>query len=36
MELKKLPKLTRVLVTGFDKFLHLCNLHIFGLCFVVQ
>ena len=36
MELKKLPKLTRVLVTGFDKFHHLCNLFIFGLCFVVQ
>ena len=36
MELKKLPKLTRVLVTSFDKFHHLCNLYIFGLCFVVQ
>ena len=36
MELGKLPKLTRVLVTGFDKFHHLCNLYIFGLCFVVQ
>ena len=36
MELKKFPKLTRALVTGFDKFHHLCNLYIFGLCFVVQ
>ena len=36
MELKKLPKLTKVSVTSFDKFHHLCNLYIFGLCFVVQ
>ena len=36
MELKKLPKLTKVSVTSFDKFHHLCNLSIFGLCFVVQ
>ena len=28
-------KLVRVLVTSFDKFHHLCNLHIFGLCFVL-
>ena len=33
MELKKLPTLTRVLVTSFDKFYHLCNLHIFGFMF---
>ena len=33
MELKKL---TKVSVSGFDKFHHLCNLYIFGLCFVVQ
>ena len=36
MELKKLPKLTRVLVTSFDKFYHLWNLYIFGLCFALQ
>ena len=36
MELKKLPKLTKVSVTSFDKFHHLCNLYIFSLCFVVQ
>ena len=36
MDLKELPKLTKVLVTSFDKFHHLCNLYIFGLCFVVQ
>ena len=36
MELKKLPKLTNVLVISFDKFHNLCNLYIFGLCFVVQ
>ena len=30
MELKKLPKLTRVLVTSFDKFHHLCNTYIFA------
>ena len=36
MELKELPKLTKVSVTSFDKFHHLCNLYIFGLCFVVQ
>ena len=36
MELKKLPKLTKVLVTSFDKFHHLWNLYIFGLCFLVQ
>ena len=29
-------KLARVLVTSFDKFHHLCNLHIFGFCFVVS
>ena len=28
-------KPTRVLVTSFDKFHHLCNLYIFGFCFVV-
>ena len=33
---EKLPKLTSALVTSFDKFHHLCNLYIFGLCFVVQ
>ena len=26
-------KPTRVLVTSFDKFHHLCKLYIFGLCF---
>ena len=36
MELKKLIKLTRVLVTSFDKFHHLCNFYIFSLCFAVQ
>ena len=36
MESKKLTKLTRVLVTSFDKFHHLCNLYIFSLCFVLQ
>ena len=36
MELKKLPNITRVLVTGFAKLHHLCNLYIFGLYFVVQ
>ena len=36
MELKQLPKLTKVSVTCFDKFRHLCNLYIFGLCFVIQ
>ena len=36
MELKKIPKVTKVLVTSFDKFHHLSNLYIFGLCFVVQ
>ena len=36
MELKKIPKLTKVLVTSLDKFHNLCNLYIFGLCFVVQ
>ena len=36
MELKKIPKLTKVSVTSLDKFHHLCNLYIFGLCFVVQ
>ena len=36
MEFKKLPKLTRVLVTSFDKFHHPCNLYIFALCFVVE
>ena len=36
MELKKIPKLLRVLVTSSNKFYHLCNFYIFGLCFVVQ
>ena len=36
MELKELPKLTKVSVTSFDKFHYLCNLYIFGLCFVMQ
>ena len=36
MELKKLPKLTRVLGSSFDKFHHRCNLYIFILCFVAQ
>ena len=36
MKLKKLPKLTKVLFTSFDKFRYLCNLYIFGLCFVIQ
>ena len=36
MELKKLPKLTRELVTRFDKFHHVCKLSILGLCFDVQ
>ena len=36
IELKKIPKLTKVLVTSLDKFHNLCNLYIFGLCFVVQ
>ena len=36
MELKKIPKLTKVSVTSFDKFHHLDNLYIFGSCFVVQ
>ena len=36
MELKELPKLTKVSVTSFAKFHHLCNLYIFGLCFVMQ
>ena len=31
-ELKKLPKITRVLVTRFDNFHHLCNFYIFGFC----
>ena len=35
-ELKKIPKLTKVLVTSLDKFHNLCNLYIFGLCFIVQ
>ena len=35
-ELKKLPKSTKASVTSFDKFHHLCNLNIFGLCFAVQ
>ena len=30
MYLKKLPKLTRVLVTSFDKFHYLCNLYSIG------
>ena len=29
-------KRTKILVTNFDKFHHLCNLYIFDLCFVVQ
>ena len=28
-------KPARVLVTSFDKFDYLCNLHIFGFCFAV-
>ena len=28
-------KPARVLITNFDKFYHLCNLYIFGFCFVV-
>ena len=36
IELKKIPKLTKVSVTSLDKFHHLCNLYIFGLCFVMQ
>ena len=36
MELKKLLKLAKVSVTSFDKFFHLCNHYIFGLCFAVQ
>ena len=31
MELKELPKLTKVSVTSFDKFHHLCNLYILDL-----
>ena len=33
---EKIPKLTKLSVTSFDKFHHLCNLYIFGLRFVVQ
>ena len=29
-------KLVKVLVTRFEKFHHLCNLYIFGFCFVVS
>ena len=36
MELKTIPKFIKVSVTSFDKFHLLCNLYIFGLCFVVQ
>ena len=36
MELKKIPKLTKVSVKNFDKFPDLSKLYIFGLCFVVQ
>ena len=36
MELKELPKLTKVSATSFDKFHHLCNVYIFDLCFVMQ
>ena len=36
MELNKIPKLTKVSVKNFDKFPHLSNLYIFGLCFVAQ
>ena len=36
MYLKKLPILTRVLVTSFDKFHHICNLYIFDLfCYAI-
>ena len=35
MELKKIPKLTRVLVTSFDKFHHLYNLFWFIFCCVI-
>ena len=31
-----IPKFTKVSVTSLDRFHHLCNLYIFGLCFVVQ
>ena len=31
MELKKSPKLTKILVTSFDRFHYFCNLYIFGL-----
>ena len=31
---KRILKLTKISVTSFDKFHHLCNLYIFGLCFV--
>ena len=36
-ELKKRPKLkfARVLVKRFDKFHHLCTLHIFAFCFAL-
>ena len=33
---EKIPKLTKLSDTSFDKFHHLCNLYIFGLRFVVQ
>ena len=36
MGLKKIPKLTKVSVTSFDKFHYLCNYYIFDLYFVVQ
>ena len=36
IELKELPKLTKVSVTSFNKFHHLCNHYIFGLCIVMQ
>ena len=35
-KLKKSSKLKNVSVTSFDKFHNLCNLYIFGLCFVAQ
>ena len=36
MELKIVPTLTKVSVTSFDKFHHLCNLYIFGSYFIMQ
>ena len=33
---EKNTKINKGTITSFDKFHHLCNLYIFGLCFVVQ